>query len=62
MDRININIRDNLTPKEALRRVFSSYSELKKTDHGVVTFNDNTVVSLRKTKANNLSFTVYRNE
>lgn len=56
--RININIKDNIEETSAL--LYALRAKQKLGDHGVVTFQNDVKVSLRKTKKGNDTFTVYK--
>ena len=60
MMRININIKDNIDKEEALWCCLRASQKLKETGHGVVTFHNDVVVSMRETQKGNDTFTVYK--
>lgn len=60
MNRININIKNDISEEKALNYCFKAKQTLKNKVIGVVTFKDNIVVSSSLTSANNLTFTIYK--
>lgn len=62
MERININIKDDISEEKAMWFCLRCYQKFKKEKQGVVTFHDGSVASMDTTKKGNLTFKVFKKE